>query len=152
MFKNIKNIRTVLIVLGVIAVSILGIKIINLIRDTGLVENKDKKIGELKVIKDVYKKENEDLNKKIKIINKIKKKDTETTIKIIKKDKSITKKFNKIKKHIHKTIEKTKEIAKTTPKNISEPTIKVNPFVYREAGKTMINSIWEAYGDVKDNK
>ena len=151
-FKNVKNIKLYLILAALIVVSILGFKIIDLIRDTGLVKNKDEKIGELKVVKESYKEQNKDLNRKIELLKKVEKKNDKIIKTTIVKEKKITKHFNKIKKKINKEIEHVKVVSKTVPKNINKPKIVVNPYIYRESGKVMINNIWDAYNDLKDKK
>ena len=151
-FKSIKNIKLYLILVALIVVSILGFKIIDLIRDTGLVKNKDEKIGELKIVKESYKEQNKDLYKKIELLKKIEKKNDKVIKTTITKEKEIIKHYDKIKKKVNKEIKQVKIVSKTVPKNINKPKIVVNPYVYRESGKVMINNIWDAYNDLKDKK
>lgn len=152
MMKNIKDYKIYLIFVGGLLVIVLGFKIIELIRDTGLVENKDKEIGELKTVKETYKQENKDLYKKIKLIKETKKIDDKIISKTIITEKKIEKHFNKIKQNTKHKIKRIKKISKTVPKNISAPKIVVNRYIYREAGKVIINDIWNAYYSVKDVK
>ena len=151
-FKTIKNIKLYLILIALIMVSILGFKIINLIKDTGLVKNKDEKIGELKVVKESYKEQNKDLYKKIQMLKNVEKKNDKIIKITITRNRKINKQYNKIKEKINKEIEQVKVVSKTIPKNINKPKIVVNPYVYRASGKIMINSIWDAYNDLKDKK
>ena len=150
MLSKIKNNKLYLILGGVILLFILGNKVIDLIRDTGIVENKDKKIGELSVIKETYKKENNDLTHKIEIIKETKKVDDKIIINTIKENKKVTKHYNKVKRKLHKKI----EIIKKTKiaKNINDEPVVVNKYIYDKTGEVMINQIWSVYDSVKDKK
>jgi len=152
MLSYFKNIKFYLILVALIVASILGFKIIDLIRDTGLVKNKDEEIGELKVVKEKYKEQNKDLYKKIELLKKIEDENDKIIKTTITKDKEIIKHYDRIKKKVNKEIKQVKTMSKTVPKNINEPKIVINPYIYRESGKIMIDNIWNAYNDLKDKK
>jgi len=150
--RSINNFKYVLIGFGLILISLVGFKVIELIRDTGIVENKDRTIGQLKIIKQTQENANKDLQKKIIEIKKTNEKNIKAIVRTNKKDKEVTVKYKKIKKNIVKKIAQVKKKAKRIPKNISVKPIKVDPYIYKESGKVIINGIWDTYKDIKDNK
>ena len=154
--KTVNNVKLIAIGIGGIAVIILGFKIIELIRDTGLVENKDKKIGQLVVIKKQLVHSNEDLRKQVKEIQKTEDRNIKTIIKVVKKNKQIDNNYTNIKKEIKKKIKYTKHVLKTRPKNINvkpnDEDIEVNKIEHKEIGKILINNIWDTYNITKETK
>jgi seryl-tRNA synthetase len=159
MFKNIKNIKdifnnskTILTTIAIILAVILGFKIIDLIKDSGLVVNKDETLGKLKVLNQTYENVNQDLSNTIKSIKETNKINDAIISDLIDNDKNSTEKNKKVKKKIDKKIKHIKTISKTIPKNINNPKIQVNSYAYRESGKVMIESIWNVYNNVKDSK
>lgn len=154
--KTINNLKLIGIIIGSIAVIVLGFKIIELIRDTGIVENKDKKIGQLTVIKSQLDKSNEDLRKQVVEVQKTKERDIKIIVKTIKKEKQVDNNYTAVKKKIIKKIKYVKQVIKTRPKNINakpkDKVIVVDKTEHREVGKVLITNIWDTYNMTKDVK
>ena len=151
-FKNIKSIKTIIVSIAVITGIIAFIKVINLIENSGWLENKDRELGQLEAIRKSYASENKDLSETLTIVKKMDKLNDEAINNIINKEKGTEKKFNSIEKNTIEKLKYVKKISKTMPKDINNPYIKVNTYLYRESGKVLINNIYKAYKDVKDTK
>ena len=154
--KAINNLKLIVFAVVGIMVLILGFKIIGLIEDSSLFGNKDKKIGQLTIIKKELAHSNSDLKKQVIEIQKTKERDIKIIVKTVKKDKQIDKNYTDIKKRIQKKIAYTKHILKTRPKNINvkpkNEIIKINKVEHKEVGKILINNIWDTYNMTKDTK